>query len=93
MGEQIMKNRRVFLKLSGEALAGEQHRGLDFTVIQSVCAAIRTCLSFFEGELSRAEAGSTAWLVAAAHVVDGWCEEMAEGVGEEWEEEMLLLNK
>lgn len=56
-------------------------------------AAIRTCLSFFEGELSRAEAGSTAWLVAAAHVVDGWCEEMAEGVGEEWEEEMLLLNK
>lgn len=47
-------------------------------------AAIRTCLSFFEGELSRAEAGSTAWLVAAAHVVDGWCEEMAEMVGEEW---------
>ena len=38
-----LKYKRILLKISGEALAGEQHRGLDFTVIQSVCAAIRTC--------------------------------------------------
>jgi len=38
-----LKYKRILLKISGEALAGEQHRGLDFTVIHSVCEAIRTC--------------------------------------------------
>ena len=38
-----LKYKRILLKLSGEALAGEQHRGLDFTVIHSVCEAIKTC--------------------------------------------------
>ncbi len=38
-----LKYRRILLKISGEALAGDQHRGLDFTVIQSVCDAIRAC--------------------------------------------------
>ena len=38
-----LKYKRILLKLSGEALAGEQHRGLDFTVIRSVCEAIKTC--------------------------------------------------
>ena len=32
------------LKVSGEALAGEAHRGLDFTVINSVCDAIKECV-------------------------------------------------
>ena len=32
------------LKVSGEALAGPAHRGLDFNVINSVCAAIKECL-------------------------------------------------
>ncbi len=41
---QGVKYKRVLLKVSGEALAGEAHRGLDFTVIQSVCQAIRTCV-------------------------------------------------
>lgn len=36
-----IKYKRILLKLSGEALAGDQHRGLDFTVIGRVCAAIR----------------------------------------------------
>ena len=31
------------LKISGEALAGEAHRGLDFEVIHSVCDAIKSC--------------------------------------------------
>ncbi|MBE6947098.1 MAG: UMP kinase [Ruminococcaceae bacterium] len=35
--------KRILLKISGEALAGEAHRGLDFTVINSVCEVIREC--------------------------------------------------
>ena len=38
-----IKYKRIMLKVSGEALAGEAHRGLDFDVINSVCAAIREC--------------------------------------------------
>ena len=36
--------KRVLLKISGEALAGEQHRGLDFHVIGQVCDVIRQCV-------------------------------------------------
>lgn len=36
--------KRILLKLSGEALAGEAHRGLDFSVINSVCEVIKTCV-------------------------------------------------
>lgn len=35
--------KRILLKLSGEALAGDAHRGLDFSVIHSVCQVIRQC--------------------------------------------------
>ena len=35
--------RRILLKISGEALAGDAHRGLDFDMINSVCKVIRTC--------------------------------------------------
>ncbi len=35
--------RRILLKISGEALAGDAHRGLDFDMINSVCRVIRTC--------------------------------------------------
>lgn len=38
-----IKYRRILLKVSGEALAGEAHRGLDFTVIHSVCKVIAKC--------------------------------------------------
>ena len=38
-----MKYRRILLKVSGEALAGDQHRGLDYTVIHPVCEAIKQC--------------------------------------------------
>ena len=33
--------KRVLLKVSGEALAGDAHRGLDFAVIGEVCEAVR----------------------------------------------------
>jgi uridylate kinase len=36
--------RRVLLKISGEALAGGKHTGLDFEVIGRVCDVIRQCL-------------------------------------------------
>lgn len=38
------KYRRVLLKISGEALAGEKHRGLDFDVIGSVCDVVKKCI-------------------------------------------------
>ncbi len=36
--------KRVLLKISGEALAGDATRGLDFEVIAEVCDVIRKCL-------------------------------------------------
>lgn len=38
------KYKRVLLKISGEALAGDAHRGLDFAVIGGVCDVIRQCV-------------------------------------------------
>ncbi len=38
-----IKYKRILLKISGEALAGDQHRGLDFAVIGQVCGVIRQC--------------------------------------------------
>lgn len=39
-----IKYKRILLKISGEALAGDQHRGLDFTVVNSVCRVIKRCV-------------------------------------------------
>ena len=39
------KYRRVLLKISGEALAGDQSRGLDFNVIGSVCDVVSKCVA------------------------------------------------
>ena len=40
-----IKYKRIMLKVSGEALAGDKHHGLDFDVIGNVCAAISECVS------------------------------------------------
>ena len=37
--------KRVLLKISGEALAGDKHTGLDFEVIGRVCDVIGRCIS------------------------------------------------
>lgn len=37
------KYKRVLLKLSGEALAGEKKTGIDFDVVRSVCEVIKSC--------------------------------------------------
>lgn len=39
------KYKRVLLKISGEALAGDAHRGLNFDVINDVCDVIKKCLA------------------------------------------------
>ena len=44
MANQI-RYKRVLLKVSGEALAGDAHRGLDFDVIGQVCAVIKRCVA------------------------------------------------
>lgn len=36
--------KRVLIKISGEALAGDKKSGLDFGVISSVCEAVKKCL-------------------------------------------------
>ena len=38
-----VKYRRVLLKLSGEALAGDKRTGLDYSVIAPICDAIKKC--------------------------------------------------
>ena len=38
-----IKYKRILLKISGEALAGEARRGLDFNIINSVCESIKAC--------------------------------------------------
>ena len=40
------KYRRVLLKLSGEALAGDKRFGLDYDVIRPICQAIKECTDF-----------------------------------------------
>ena len=36
--------KRVLLKISGEALAGDQHRGLDFSIVNALCESIKECV-------------------------------------------------
>ncbi len=36
--------KRILLKVSGEALAGEAHRGLDFNIVNGLCADIKKCV-------------------------------------------------
>lgn len=44
MGMDTPAYKRVLLKVSGEALGGEAGRGLDFSVLKTLCASIRTCV-------------------------------------------------
>jgi len=44
MSESNVAYKRVLLKISGEALAGEKKTGLDFGVIRNVCKAIGQCV-------------------------------------------------
>ena len=39
-----IKYKRILLKVSGEALAGKEGTGLDFSILHSVCASIKECV-------------------------------------------------
>ncbi len=39
-----IKYKRVLLKVSGEALAGDARRGLDFTIVNQLCDSIKACV-------------------------------------------------
>jgi uridylate kinase len=39
-----LKYKRILVKISGEALAGKKHFGLDYDVIGKVCDALKTCV-------------------------------------------------
>ena len=39
-----IKYKRILLKVSGEALAGEEGHGLDFAILHDVCASIKECV-------------------------------------------------
>ncbi len=45
MGDITPRYKRVLIKISGEALAGEKHFGLDFDIIKSVCSVIKKCVN------------------------------------------------
>ena len=38
------KYKRVLLKLSGESLAGEEKKGINFDIVESFCSAIKKCV-------------------------------------------------
>ena len=50
--------KRVLLKISGEALAGDKHTGLDFEVIGQVCDVIKECLDMARCEKQRRRHGA-----------------------------------
>ena len=39
-----LKYKRVLIKVSGEAMAGEQHFGLDFDTVLKICESIKECV-------------------------------------------------
>ena len=39
-----IKYKRILLKVSGEALAGEEGHGLDFKILHAVCGSIKECI-------------------------------------------------
>ena len=38
-----LQYKRILLKLSGEAMAGEKHFGLDYPTVQRICESIKSC--------------------------------------------------
>lgn len=44
MEEKKLMYKRVLLKISGEALAGEKKTGLDFALIREVCKTVKECV-------------------------------------------------
>lgn len=60
MEEKKPVYKRVLLKISGEALAGDAGRGLDFDVIEEVCRVIKKC-SELDVEIGVVVGGGNFW--------------------------------
>lgn len=60
MADKKPAYKRVLIKISGEALAGEKHVGLDFDMIKRVCEVLKRCLD--EGvEIGLVVGGGNFW--------------------------------
>ena len=55
-----IKYRRILLKISGEALAGEAHRGLNFDIVNDVCGVIKQCVDMGV-QVGRVVGGGNSW--------------------------------
>ncbi|MDD6031860.1 MAG: UMP kinase [Oscillospiraceae bacterium] len=64
-----LKYKRVLLKLSGEALAGERKFGLDFEVITPICRAIKECHDL-GAEIAIVVGGGNFWLGRSSGAMD-----------------------
>ncbi|NLV87111.1 MAG: UMP kinase, partial [Clostridiales bacterium] len=60
MEEKKPVYKRILLKISGEALAGDAGRGLDFDVIEEVCRVIKKC-SELDVEIGVVVGGGNFW--------------------------------
>ncbi len=54
------KYKRVLLKLSGEALAGEKKQGLDYDVVTAICESIKKCVDL-GAEIAIVVGGGNFW--------------------------------
>ncbi len=55
-----IKYKRVLLKLSGEALAGEKKQGLDYDVVTAICESIKKCVDL-GAEIAIVVGGGNFW--------------------------------
>ena len=64
-----LKYKRVLLKLSGEALAGEKKFGLDYDVVHNICAGVKKCVD--EGaEIAIVVGGGNFWRGRSSGAMD-----------------------
>lgn len=55
-----LKYKRVLIKVSGEAMAGEQHFGLDFETVLKICESIKECVAL-GAEIAIVVGGGNFW--------------------------------
>ena len=64
-----LKYKRILLKLSGEALSGEQKFGLDYDVVQRICESIKKCTEL-GAEVAIVVGGGNFWRGRSSGKVD-----------------------
>lgn len=55
-----LKYKRILLKLSGEALAGDQKFGLDYDTVYRICASVKKCVEL-GAEIAIVVGGGNFW--------------------------------